>query len=158
MGWFKRVLDMLSGNHNLEIKTLLPHYYDSDVVIIHAMFQTFTDFYEAYIEDHDLGLLEENPDKKFIKAMEDASELYKWWQDERPMRVDPIDVDPPSIQKNRKNRKNSEPIIKFIYRDSEHEKTYKETIKKSEKWEEDCYKEDKKMMKKLVDIHRYLIN
>jgi len=162
MGLLKRFLDILSGNYNLEISSLLPHYYDSDVVIVHAMFQAFVDFYEAYLDGKENNLLKEDEqysNPKYIKAMEEAAELYKWWIDVRPTRTDPIYVDPPAIQNMKdKERKEGEPIIKFIYRDKEHEKEYKKALKDSYKWDKDCLKEDKKMMKKLVDIHNYLIN
>lgn len=68
-----------SHNHPLENYTWI----DSDTKILYATFQILVDFVER-----ESNIIDWSSDPKHQEAEKEFMELYKWWTEERPKRVD----------------------------------------------------------------------
>jgi len=72
----------------LKIHTLTKGYWDKDEVLLHSSFQLLVGFVEKEKPDQ---IIDWNfrPDTKL--AWKEIKSLYRWWKNQRPMRVDPLD-------------------------------------------------------------------
>ena len=141
------------------VKTgLEPGYYDADARMLHMNFNLLKDFVEVEkahmfnvfgsnddlkLNDRDAGIaylkwemsLEDTPHNQADNAKE-IYELYKWWVDERPNRVDPWALVNDTLESTADN--------------------YKKKYSKMDKLEAKYEKEDNKMLVRLVKIRSAL--
>ena len=125
-------------NH-VRVKSIENHWHDRDKLLLHASFQILVDFIE---EEKPFEIIDYSVSEKSSKEKEELQFLYNWWKNERPKRVDIIDlIDekdiPHTIEEILNSPKNS------IW-----SKACRESYKQDIAW----YKEDTKMLMRLIKI------
>lgn len=143
--------------HIIKINSLKPGYYDSDTRMLHGMFSLLEDYVEielAVLNEWAEKQDEENPPVKKsarehgishldwemdleeelqAKSAKEIKELYLWWKDVRPNRLDPWDII--------KEMKDKEDESKYVH---------------FEELEQEQYDEDTEMLIRLVKIRKAL--
>jgi len=71
----------------LKITSLESGWHDRDEILLHAVFQTLVDFME---KEH-VEAIAWDADEPQRKAWAELTDIYKWWKEVRPKRVNPPD-------------------------------------------------------------------
>lgn len=137
----------------LEIKTLKKGWHDTDVVILHAMFQLLVDFIEEELPGETVGW---NCDDVHRKTWKDLMYLYKWWKTIRPQRRSPLDdksiKTPPLIFKKVQGTEFTQTVPPDRKKYPEYYRMMKKYIRLENKW----YEEDQRNLHRLIDLRKYL--
>jgi len=137
----------------LKIKTLRKGWHDTDVVILHAMFQLLVDFIDEELPGETADW---SCNVAHRKAWKDMKYLYKWWKEIRPQRRNPLDDKsikiPPLRFKKVPGTEYTQSILPDRKKYSEYYRMLKKYHQLLKKWEE----EDQRNLHKLIDLRKYL--
>jgi hypothetical protein len=133
----------------LKIETLDKGWCDSDILLLHASFQILTNFVE---KEKPFEVIDWNSDSTHKFIAKEIKSLYRWWKEIRPNRKDPLDDVPeseiPSIETDYRGV-----LISF---DKKKYKKWHLACDKSCKLDVKWLNEDKKNLKRLIDIVEWL--
>jgi hypothetical protein len=122
-------------------------YHDISDKLLHVMFTLLCDYYE-----NEAPIIEWSSDENHQQTYFTMNELYIWWTEKRPNRMDPWE-NVPSIRRNIVKREDGLFEINTDNETSENLAAYDKAVDEAIKKEKECSEEDIAMMKKLCDIH-----
>ncbi|MFC1454143.1 hypothetical protein ACFLQL_03085 [Verrucomicrobiota bacterium] len=122
-----------------------------------------------FLEDEPVDMISWDADTHQAHAMEEMQFLYRWWKKRQNREnEDPLsqkDVESPDMNfiptkeewTNEVTGKKEKLLgLDFVHKSPETEKRYKQAVKDSFVWEENCEKEDEEMMKRLIAIRKFM--
>ena len=138
--------------HTLKICTLDNTWHDKDEVLLHAVFQILVNF----IEKERVEIVDWEDDAKHAHAWHEMQDLYKWWKEVRPARVDPIlelsDDKVPPLRFERIDENYHRLIMPIDDEWPEWRDAYNKSVELGFDWAE----EDQRNLHRLVEIRGFL--
>lgn len=159
--------------HIIKLRGLKPGFHENDTRILYAIFTILEDYYdlecekicerygkdfekanEAWIEEVKKNNPPENPQ---LDAWIEVMELINWWREIRPNRKEPESNDGPDFKFVQSEDNPELSTLKIVFANGEEqEKRWEKYCEESSKLEHDRYKEDKVMMKRVIEICEHL--
>jgi hypothetical protein len=143
--------------YQLEISSLKKGWQEWDELLIHAMFQILCNF---VAEEKQSALTDWNDSKEHRRVWKEIRDLYAWWTQVRPKRQSPIEQldkkDYPKRIFTALPDKEGSRELTFQYRTPASKKRYLAASLSERRAEKRWFKEDTRMMNRLVAVRAYL--
>jgi hypothetical protein len=137
----------------LKIQSLSKGWHDRDEILLHSVFQVLVDYIE---KEHPDKVIDWNTDEEYRHAWEEIQELYKWWKEERPEHLSPLE-----------DKQLTKPPLKFrkipgsefsqaIEPDRKKYATYYKALAEYSRLEQKWFDEDQRNLHRLIQIRSHL--